>query len=229
MDDRYRLVFRGEVLEGQHAAVVKQKLGQALKVAGERLDALFAGTPVVIRKDVGTEEAARYQAAFRKAGARLRVMPIDGAESRPETTAASRASTTATLTVAPAGELLTPARRRTNVPSPAIDTSHLSLAAVGAVLGIESVPAPAVEPPEWELADPGDWLSDEPVPAPTIDAPDWSVAAAGERLIDAQPPVKTAIDLERVDFPLAEPGASLEPTRPTPPAPPDTSHLALED
>jgi hypothetical protein len=229
MDDRYRLVFRGEVLEGQHAAVVKQKLGQALKVAGERLDALFAGTPVVIRKDVGTEEAARYQAAFKKAGARLRVVPIEGAEPRGVPAAASRASTAATFTVAPPGELLTPAERRSNVPSPAIDTSHLSLAAVGAVLGIESAPAPAVEPPEWELADPGEWLSDEPIPAPTIDAPDWSVAAAGERLIDARPPAKPAIDLTRVDFPLAEPGARLEAPRAPPPPPPDTSHLALED
>src|SRR6478672_4935430 len=76
MSERYRLVFRGEVLEGQHKAVVKQRLGAALKVEGERLDAMFTGKAVTIRKDADTDTAARFQIAFKRAGARLRVMPV---------------------------------------------------------------------------------------------------------------------------------------------------------
>ena len=77
MTERYRLVFRGEVLEGQHKAVVKQRLGAALKVEGERLDAMFTGKAVTIRKDADTDTAAKFQIAFKRAGARLRVLPID--------------------------------------------------------------------------------------------------------------------------------------------------------
>ena len=76
MSDQYRLVFAGEVLEGQHPAVVKKRLATILKLTDERMDLLFAGKPVVIKKIVDKQAAARYQAAFKKAGARLRVLPL---------------------------------------------------------------------------------------------------------------------------------------------------------
>jgi hypothetical protein len=83
MEDRYRLVFRGELLDGQHRAVVKKKLGALLKVDGVRLDQLFAGEAVVVRREADTVTAARFQAAFKQAGARLRVLPV-AAESTQE-------------------------------------------------------------------------------------------------------------------------------------------------
>ena len=61
MTERYRLVFRGEVLEGQHKAVVKQRLGVVLKLDGERLDALFTGKAVTIRKDADADTAAHFR------------------------------------------------------------------------------------------------------------------------------------------------------------------------
>lgn len=76
MSELYRLIFRGEVLEGQHAAVVRRKLGQLLSIDEVRLDRLFSGQPVVVKADADAESAARYQGLFRKAGARLRVAPM---------------------------------------------------------------------------------------------------------------------------------------------------------
>ena len=51
MDERFRLVFRGEILEGQHRAVVKRRLTDLLKLSEAQLDKLFSGNPVTIKRD----------------------------------------------------------------------------------------------------------------------------------------------------------------------------------
>ena len=66
MDERFKLIFRGEVLDGQHPAVVKKRLQALMKVSDERADTLFAGKPVVLRKDADTATAARFKRRSRK-------------------------------------------------------------------------------------------------------------------------------------------------------------------
>jgi hypothetical protein len=227
MGERYRLVFRGEVLDGQHTAVVKKKLGEALKVAGERLDALFAGKAVVIRRDVDTAEAARYQAAFKRAGAHLRVMPVDSEVLSPA--APEPAPPAAGLSLAPLGELLRPEERR-RIAAPNISIGDFTLAVLGTNLSTPTPPMPQIDAPEWVLSELGENLSDaEPIPLPEPDVPAWSVAKPGVLLVAAKPPVAPSIDLKKVDFPLSPPGTHLEAEKPTPPPAPDTSHLSLAD
>ena len=74
----FHLVFRGEVLEGQHKAVVAKRVAALLKMPPEKAGALFSGKPVVLKRDAPKAVAAKYQAAFKKAGARLRVVPVEG-------------------------------------------------------------------------------------------------------------------------------------------------------
>lgn len=78
-EERYHLVFRGEVLEGQHVAVVGKRLAALLKMDPAKASALFSGKPVVLKRDAPRDVAAKYQAAFKKAGARLRIAPAKGA------------------------------------------------------------------------------------------------------------------------------------------------------
>jgi hypothetical protein len=73
MDAKYRLVFRGEVLDGQHRAVVKRRLKAALDLTEPQLETLFSGNAVVVKKGVDAAATARYKNLFRDAGARLRV------------------------------------------------------------------------------------------------------------------------------------------------------------
>ena len=80
-DERYRLVFRGEVLPDQHPAVVRKRLQELLKIDAARAADLFSGKAVVLRRDADTKTAARFQGAFKKAGARLRVLPVETNES----------------------------------------------------------------------------------------------------------------------------------------------------
>ena len=79
MSEEFRLVFSGEVQEGQHPAVVKKRLSAVLKLDDERMGVLFSGKAVVVKKATDAKTAARYQEAFNKAGARLRVLPSEEA------------------------------------------------------------------------------------------------------------------------------------------------------
>ena len=76
MSELYRLVFRGEVAEGQHQAVVQKRLANVLKLSDEKVAQLFSASSVVLRQSVDAKTAAQFQAAFKQAGARLRVQPI---------------------------------------------------------------------------------------------------------------------------------------------------------
>ena len=228
MSERYRLVFRGEVLEGQHKAVVKQRLGAALKVDGARLDAMFTGKAVTIRKDADTDTAAKFQIAFKRAGARLRVLPLaTDDEPQPEVPVAPVAQ--GGLRLAPVGATLV--EPRPAAAAPTVDISHMTLAAPGAALSTPS-PVDAVAPDVTHLtvAAPG---TDLGVPSPpaavAVDAPSWEIAMLGADLGPRSGEVDPPVDLDEIDFELAPPGTLLADTDDEPPPePPDTSHLRLQ-
>ena len=232
MAETFRLVFRGEVLEGQHKAVVKQRLGVVLKIDGERLDALFIGKAVTIRKVADADTAARFQVAFKRAGARLRVVPID-----PEPTAdvpaapgAAAAPIVPGLNLAPVG---TPLHEPSTAPAPKpVDTSHLTLAARGTDLSDHRhVEAVELDLSHLSVAEVGVDLHDE-VPEPDVAVvaiPTWDIAKVGATLAPSKPPVQPKLDVDAIDFDVAPPGTRLqdEDDKPPPPAP-DTSHLHLQ-
>jgi hypothetical protein len=233
MSERYRLVFRGEVLDGQHKAVVKQRLGAALKVDGERLDAMFTGKAVTIRKDADTDTATRFQAAFKRAGARLRALPI-AAERDVEQPATSPEPVTAApndaaFQLAPPGALM--ADPAPTVPQPAVDLSHLTLAPPGAVLG---VPSPTVDPvvpdvSHLALASLGALLGIALPPPIRIDAPAWEVADVGADLAPQLRAIDPPFELDVIEFEVAPVGTLLVDADDEPaPQPPDTSHLHLQ-
>lgn len=120
MSEVYRLVYSGEVLSDQHPAVVRKRLATLLKLDDEKTDVLFSGKAVVVKKAADEATASRYQQAFQKAGARLRVMPLEGD---------GAASGTGTAQPAPAGS--------SPVSSPVSDTPPSAT---------EAAPTPASKP-----------------------------------------------------------------------------------
>ena len=75
----YDLLFQGECLPGADPQHVQRDLGQLLKLDAERLQQMFSGRTVVVRRAVDRDSAARFQQAFKQAGARLRVVPLAAA------------------------------------------------------------------------------------------------------------------------------------------------------
>ncbi len=245
------MVFRGEVLEGQHKAVVKQRLGAVLKLDGERLDALFTGKAVTIRKDTDPDTAARFEIAFKRAGARLRVVsaalttappPETQPAPTPEQsivpgrpTVPGRPQETDTVAEADSGFRLAPVgvmlvAPRPVVPAPAVDLSHLTLAALGTALGTpRPVTASAPDTSHLSLAAAGVDLGVPALPIAAMDAPEWEVANVGVDLMPPSPDIELEFDFDAIDFDLSPPGTLLMDVDDTPPpAPPDTSHLRME-
>ena len=72
----YRIVFRGKVRDGHEAESVREQLGKLFRIEdSERLDKLFSGSPVTIKKSLDEAGARKYLAALEKAGAEVEVEP----------------------------------------------------------------------------------------------------------------------------------------------------------
>jgi uncharacterized membrane protein YhaH (DUF805 family) len=72
-DTRYKIVFTGEVLPGFDLNTVKNNLTKLFNSDLERINTLFKGTTVDIKKDLGEAEAKQYFNALQKAGAQVRI------------------------------------------------------------------------------------------------------------------------------------------------------------
>lgn len=181
MADSYKLVFRGEVLQGQHPAVVRKRLAEAGSFSDDQLDKLFSGRPVVVKRDADTAVAARVQSMFRNAGARLRVLPAD-----------DEASAAGGLQVLPPGSELLHENERTVHAPRAVDTSALSLEGASFTVAQAPPAPPAPDVSHLSMAEPGSNLSgsesarsagepSEPVPDPQFEvAPAGSVLGQDE-------------------------------------------------
>lgn len=237
MAESYKLVFRGEVLEGQHPAVVRKRLGESGGFDAAQLDKLFSGRPVVVKRAADTVAAARVQSMFRKAGARLRVLPVDGdgpqaspqpiAESPPPADNAP-AGATAFQLLPPGSDLLRASERPQQVTRD-VDTSALSLQ--GATFTVVDPPA-APEGPDvshLSVAEAGANLgSGSAEPAEPVPVPGFDIAEPGADLGQRTPPAAPAVDWSDLDFEVAPAGSDLRESRSeSQPAPPDTSHLNL--
>lgn len=239
MSELYRLVFRGEVLPGQHPAVVRKRLAQAASFDEAALEKLFSGRPVVLKRETDRTTAARFQALFKKAGARLRVLPVEAGEAHDRSDDRSAALPASARGPAPDGELeLLPAgadvlredERTPWRPRP-VDTTHLRLQGAQFFVS-EATPAePALDVTHLSLAELGENLGPEqPAPQRVVQAPDLPVAPPGERLTPPAAPTPPAVDVDGIAFDLAEVGADIgTKPRPAPPPAPDVSHLKLVD
>ena len=253
MSETYRLVFRGEVLDGQHRAVVKKRLREVLDLDEDRAEVLFGGKTVVLKKAADTKTAARLQKLFKESGARLRVMPVDvddagaaaadtkppsstprpppeaqpapASESTPQPVATSA---TATLSIAPAGAFVLEPEERAEVVEMTIDLSHLSLATDVLPSVAQIQPQTTIPDADFKLADVGSMLTDmqaEPVERFEL-VVDWDVAEVGVRLgkqLQTGPPP----DID-VNFDVADLGADIGMPNDAPqPAVPNTDHLSV--
>lgn len=229
MDEKYRLVFRGEVLDGQHRAVVKRRLMESLKLTDDQAEKLFSGSAVVLKKSVEAKVAARYQAVFKQAGGRLRVHPI-GETAPAAATADDPQASTPSATARTETPRAAAAETKAAAPEPGISLMLVSQEDVDrAVAAAQSGPL-EISAPEFSLAELGEDLSEttEQIVAPIAEV-DFSLAEAGADLgVERAPEV--SVDLGDLDFELAEPGTMLvEPGNGPVPEAPDISHLQLAE
>lgn len=227
MDEAYRLMFRGEVLEGQHPAVVRRRLARTLQLNDAQVEKLFGGRPVVVMKRADTATAARYQDLFRQAGARLRVMPVAADAATTEAAAGLNESPAGSgLEVLPSGSDILRADERTPFEALDIDLSHLLVldwepALPGADLA-------EIVAPDYSIADLGVDLADRITREhPRIDA-DFDLAEPGTLIPNLAVDKTPVVDVSAIEFDVAEVGADIgDPSEDLDLATPDISHLSL--
>ena len=87
-EKRYHVVFSGEIVEGQSADPVKQRVAALFKTSARAIEPLFANKRSVIKKNVDAATAQKYAAALKRAGAICRIVsaqppPPAGSSSTP--------------------------------------------------------------------------------------------------------------------------------------------------
>lgn len=231
-DDKFDLIFRGEIVPSAELAQVKKNLAHLFKIPGDKVETLFSGQAITLKKAMSAEQANQYRVAIKKAGARVEIQasqpisppkPSTGraqfkvpddeapvAEPKPEIMEQPGEPEEGGLSLAPlGGDLLAPSEK--TQPEPAnINISGLSLRA-----------------PEGNLVD----YEELERPAPVIlDSVDFDLAPVGVNLLKPEEVIQMPqldIDLSALD--LAPVGADLSQPKPAPPPPPDTSNLSLVD
>ncbi len=74
-DQTYQVVFRGQIAPDASIETVKANLAKLFKTDEAKIDRLFAGREVVLKKGLGQEEGDRYRALLAKAGALCDLVP----------------------------------------------------------------------------------------------------------------------------------------------------------
>lgn len=228
-DAPYAVVFQGQCADGVDEATVRANLAKLFNADAARIEKMFGGRKVVIKKGLDAEAARKYKAVLSKAGAVVSIM-----------------DTSASAIAAPAAESQATAEAAAPAPEPA------ALTAVDPVKADESTVAePAAarpdagQPPQTvpdayadaenpptaidsSLAEPGETLVEyQPPEAPDIAIDHLSMAEAGATLVEVEAVPEPEFDLSAMT--LDEPGVTLvEPEKITPPEY-DLSGMSLDE
>ena len=156
-DRRFEVIFRGDVVPGQSLMDVKRRLAELFGAPAARVEQMFSGRPVVIKRDLDEEAAARYRVALKDAGALVELRPVDsdsqtGSDtSRADQTVPPAASgpehstVAETIDVAPVGADVLPPEYRRNFTPREVDTSYITVDEPGADVLKEDEKSPAIE------------------------------------------------------------------------------------
>lgn len=152
---RYQVIFSGEILPDQDLGQVKRAIAQLFKKELSEIERFFSGEPVIVKSGVDQVTAKKYEAAFKKAGARCELSLLSVAEApvnNPSETESSEDSKPSqppepTFRVAPVGARIGP--RESVERPPNLEIDHIDMLPVGSDIGdheaVEAVELPSID------------------------------------------------------------------------------------
>ncbi len=235
----FDIVFRGDIQFGQNLGDVKLKLQQLFKIDTVKVDALFSGKPVVLKRGLDKTSAEKYQDVLTKAGALVELVSTTNTEqaktvTKPELNQKQsvpvtnpvpsnlQAASQGQWTLAPVGSLMMPTSARLAPVTRQFNLSVFSLRPVGGNLvdRTESRQKEA-EPliiPDYKVADVGTNLIDSSekmeLPILEIDVEDWGLSEPGAPLLADNEKAPEVTPVISPDFSLAPVGSLLEQIKP---------------
>ena len=185
-EELFEVAFSGQISEGANVDEVKAKVGKMFSADTTKLEQLFSGKRIVIKKNIDQATANKYKTALNRAGAKCEVKSSAAVP-------AAAVAAESTATPAPADTPVSPEYEATGggeiMPPPQVDP-----------LGISG---DQIEELSASIAPVGSELQDEanPVEAPQIDTSGMEIAPVGSDLGSAEkepeppPPNTTGITM----------------------------------
>lgn len=87
----FQVVFRGELTGEVPEDEVKQRLATLFKMPLEKVEGLFSGKPIVVKRNLDEATARKFEGAFQKAGARCELRSAGNAASETAATGSTGA------------------------------------------------------------------------------------------------------------------------------------------
>jgi len=207
----FEVVFDGKLVEGASVDQVKQNVATLFRVEVAKVERLFSGERVVIKKGIDEAAAKKYQLALLKAGAVCTV--ADSAQP-----AKAQAAPAAAENVAPAAG----AGEGESAPEMSPEGVGLTKYVVKpAPQTLGELDAAAVDEPGVVL------VKHQEVPPPQIDTSALSVDQPGATLTEHQEVPEPAVDIS--GFSMAEPGADIGEASEEEELEVDTSGLSMDE
>lgn len=236
-DQQFDIIFRGDIVFGHQLVDVKARLQQLFKADAAKVEALFSGRPVPLKRGLDQASAQKYKEALVKAGAQVDIVPAG--ETKPAPVVQPVVAAAPVLNLAQRLELQAvadkdaaekeAARREQDAREQAQKAaaegstetavqSSWSLAPVGSYLlqPTERATEEAIDIDTSAIslrAEGGNILdASEQTPAPqaVVVAPDFEVAEVGANLVNADEKMELPLlELELADWTLADLGDDL--------------------
>jgi aconitate hydratase len=80
---KYRVLFKGEISQGQELKIVKERLTRLFKTSPERIEKLFIGKSITLNHDIDYAKAQEYSNELKNAGALCIIEPMPQKPSTP--------------------------------------------------------------------------------------------------------------------------------------------------
>lgn len=250
----FDIIFRGDIMPGHQLPDVKKKLAQLFKADEKKINALFSGAAIPLKKNLEKASAEKYQTVLRQAGADVQISVAGKVAARVVAKRPLGSVNTDTLASAPKRKMTLQERlalqeqereqqeqkQQASQVQATTDreASNFTLAPVGTDLqepkdrSTESAVAIDVsqlslKPQEGNLVDSTELAHEPPV---MIELTDYGLSELGNDLIQEHERVQIEpVEVNLLSASLAPVGAELgQLQKPAPPSPPDTSAISLE-
>lgn len=229
----FEVVFSGKLVEGAAPEKVKANVAALFKVEVAKVERLFSGAAVSIKKGIDEATAKKYQMALHRAGAITRVVNRAAVASdatakqapAPAETQAKPASPAATPSAADSGLQKSVVKQ---APAGVGELGTATIDAPGTVLvEHQDIPEPHIDTSGLQLDQPGAELTEhEEVPEPEFDLSGISLGEEDELLGEETPFEPLQVDVSGLD--MDEPGVRLKEHEEVPEPKIDTSKLSLD-
>jgi hypothetical protein len=243
-EEKFDLVFSGELVSGFDLTQVKKNIQALFRIDETKVEVLFSGKAIPLRKGLDADSANKYRVAMKKAGARVDVVlsrdPPPAAAAKPAFQPASAAQPVAGNTAKQASGFTTALgaqpvsaptpRRPIQAPDFGIAAAGISLLRPEERIEVESVDVDvshlSVVPQLGNLLTQGE--SERP-PGIIVTIPELDLAEVGSDLLlpeERQNQEPVVVDISGLS--LGKPGERLAPPSPRPPPAPNVDHIKLK-